>query len=302
MVELRAAGANRYERSFAGDAYNTAVYLKRTLPGAQVQFLTATGDDAMSAAMRLAWAAEDIDPALAFVVNDGTPGLYLIETSTQGERRFQYWRSESAARRWLAMLLKQGESILRGADILYLSGITLAILSAEERYAAIEMLKRLRSQVGRIAFDPNVRLMLWETPQVAAAVIGAAISACDIALPSSDDLSVLLHTDQPAQQLAVLKQLGVHEVALTLGPAGCTVADGDDCTQLASPVPENVLDTSGAGDAFNGVYLAKRLQGLGAVQAAEAGLRVASRVVTHAGAVVPAKVSHPAETAGLWVT
>jgi 2-dehydro-3-deoxygluconokinase len=298
MVELRAVGANRYERSFAGDAYNTAVYLKRTLPGAQVQFLTATGDDSLSAAMRLAWSEEGIDPALAFTVEGGTPGLYLIETNAQGERRFQYWRSQSAARSWLDLLMKQGEAILHGADMLYLSGITLAILSTEERTAAIDMLKRLRSHVGRIAFDPNVRLVLWETPQIAAAVIGAAIAACDIVLPSRDDLSLLLHTDQPAQQLAMLKQLGVHEVALTLGPAGCTVADGDHCTHLTSPVPANVLDTSGAGDSFNGAYLAKRLQSLAPVQAAEEALRVASRVVTQAGAVVPVNVSHPPERHG----
>jgi len=52
MVELRAVGADSFARSYAGDAYNTAVYLKRSLPDAQVQFLSAIGDDAMSMAMR----------------------------------------------------------------------------------------------------------------------------------------------------------------------------------------------------------------------------------------------------------
>ena len=42
MVELRATGADAFARAYAGDAYNTAVYLKRSLPDAQVQFLTAT--------------------------------------------------------------------------------------------------------------------------------------------------------------------------------------------------------------------------------------------------------------------
>jgi 2-dehydro-3-deoxygluconokinase len=42
MVELRAVGADTFARSYAGDAYNTAVYLKRSLAEAQVQFLTAT--------------------------------------------------------------------------------------------------------------------------------------------------------------------------------------------------------------------------------------------------------------------
>jgi len=293
MVELRAIGRDQFARGFAGDVYNTAVYFKRSFPGAQVQFLTATGDDAMSTAMRLAWKAQGIDAELAFTVKHGAPGLYVIETNQQGERRFQYWRSQSAARRWLALLLEHGETALWGADIIYLSGITLAILSAQERSAAIETLKRLRSHVGRIVFDPNVRLVLWETPQIAAAVIGAALSLCDIALPSAEDLSWLLHTDQPAEQLAMLKAMGVGEVALTLGAAGCRVSDGDNDLQLRSPATENVVDTTGAGDSFNGVYLAKRLQGSAPAQAAEAGVRVASRVVTHAGALVPKEVSHP---------
>ncbi len=103
MVELRAAGADAFARAYAGDAYNTAVYLKRSLPDAQVQFLTGTGDDAISRAMREAWHTEGIDDALAFIVNGGSPGLYLIENDAAGERRFHYWRSHSPARRWFAL-------------------------------------------------------------------------------------------------------------------------------------------------------------------------------------------------------
>lgn len=298
MVELRAVSANRFERSFAGDAYNTAVYLKRSFPSAHVQFLTATGDDSMSSHMRAAWQAQGIDAALSFTAKGGTPGLYFIETNAQGERSFQYWRSHSAARRWLALLRDQGESVLWGADIIYFSGISLAILSTEERSAALELLKRLRSHIGRIAFDPNVRLLLWETPQIAAATICPAISTCDILLPSTEDLSLLLNTDRPMEQLAMLKQMGVREVALTLGAEGCTIVDDDVCLQLKSPAVERVVDTSGAGDAFNGAYLANRLKGSTPAQAAAAALRIASRVVTQAGALVHATVSHPSEIQG----
>lgn len=55
---------------------------------------------------------------------------------------------------------------------------------------------RLRAHVGRIALDPNVRLKLWESPVTAAASINAAISACDILLPSTEDLAWLLQADE----------------------------------------------------------------------------------------------------------
>jgi 2-dehydro-3-deoxygluconokinase len=258
-----------------------------------VQFVSATGDDPMSTAMRVAWRADGIDDALAFTVAGGSPGLYLIETDAFGERRFQYWRSNSAARRWLALLQKEGESVLWGADIVYFSGISLAILEAEERREAIELMRRLQGRVGRIAFDPNVRLKLWQSSKIAAASISAAISVCDILLPSTEDLAWLFHVDQPLRQIDLLREMGAIEVALTLGPAGCAVSDATVRAQLLSPAVSRVIDTSGAGDAFNGAYLAKRLQGSAPAQAAEAGLLVASRVVAHAGAIVPACVSHP---------
>jgi 2-dehydro-3-deoxygluconokinase len=101
MVELRAAGEGMLRQGFAGDSYNTAVYLKRSAPEIAVHYVTATGTDPMSQAMRAAWFAEGIDDDLAFAVPDRRPGLYMIELDAGGERRFHYWRGESAARRWL---------------------------------------------------------------------------------------------------------------------------------------------------------------------------------------------------------
>ena len=293
MVELRATGANSFARSYSGDVYNTAVYLKRSLPDAQVQFLSATGDDAMSGAMRKAWRAEGIDDTLAFTVTGGSPGLYLIENDARGERRFQYWRSHSAARQWLTLLRDEDETVLRGADIVYLSGITLAILAPAERQDAIELLRRLRPHVGRIAFDPNVRLKLWETMQAAEAALQAALSIADIALPSTEDAKLLLHIDDPLGQMNRLQGFGAREIALTLGADGCLVADGAVLTRLPAPAVDVITDTSGAGDAFNGAYLASRLRGASVVEAAQSGLLLGSRVIAHAGAVVPASVSHP---------
>lgn len=295
MVELRAIGTNTFARAYAGDVYNTAVYLKRSLPEAQVRFVTATGDDAMSRAMHKAWRAEGIDGTLAFTVEGGSPGLYLIENDSGGERRFHYWRNNSAARRWLALLLDQDETILWGVDVIYLSGISLAILSPAERAGAIELLRRLRPRVGRIAFDPNVRLALWETAQSAAATIEAALSIADIALPSTEDAGLLLGIDDPIEQIIRLQRIGVPEIALTLGADGCLVADGDDRARLPAPYVASITDTSGAGDAFNGAYLATRLRGGSMAEAARSGLALGSRVVTHAGAIVPLSVSHPCD-------
>ena len=97
MVELRRSASGGLIHGFAGDAYNTAVYLKRSAPEIDVQFLTAVGDDSFSHDMRAAWAAEGVGDTYAFTAPRKLPGLYLIETDAAGERQFHYWRSESAA-------------------------------------------------------------------------------------------------------------------------------------------------------------------------------------------------------------
>ena len=175
MVELRDAGPGLLSRAFAGDAYNTAVYLKRSAPSAQVQFLSVTGADPLSLAMRAAWRAEGVEDDAAFTDPDREPGLYLIELDAAGERKFHYWRQASAARQWMQRLRAGGGDPLSGADLIYLSGVSLAILPLEDLEQALLLLRWLRGRVGAIAFDPNVRPALWPDLATArAASCGAA--------------------------------------------------------------------------------------------------------------------------------
>jgi len=295
MVELREAGEGLLAKAYAGDAYNTAVYLKRSAPGLRVQFLTVTGADPLSEAMRAAWRAESVEDEAAFTDADRTPGLYLIERDATGERRFHYWRAASAARQWMQRLRAGGGDPLSGADLVYLSGISLAILPPEEQEQALLMLRSLKGKVGRIAFDPNIRPALWPSLKIARSVVEAAVGIADIVLPSADDLSLLYGDGAPQALTAKLWRLGAREIALTAGPEGALVTTAQGRTTLPAPTLAAVVDTSGAGDSFNGAYLAARLAGADPAEAAEAGLALAARVVSASGAIVPIAVSHPTE-------
>jgi 2-dehydro-3-deoxygluconokinase len=299
MVELRSTAPDVFTRSYAGDAYNTAVYLKRSLPEARVQLLTCTGDDSMSQALRAAWQREGIEDAAAFTQRGGTPGLYLIETDIRGERSFHYWRSHSAARQWWAHLRESPDALLADADMVYFSGISLAILSDDDGRQALRLLQRLKGRV-RLAFDPNVRLKLWRSSELAREVMLMAAKLADILLPSAEDAEFLVGTREPQEQLNEFRKLGAEHVALTLGAAGCLVLDQGSVTRIDDPRTPTVVDTSGAGDAFNAAYLAATLRGESPVAAANEGLELGARVVSHAGAVVPASISHgDSQTQGL---
>jgi len=280
MVELRAAEGEGLQRGFAGDVYNTAVYLKRELPEAEVALLTVTGVDPLSTAMRASWREEGLQEDLAFTVPDRLPGLYLVQTDAVGERRFFYWRGESAARGWLAALERQGGKALLEGALVYLSGISLAILPAGERPAAL----RLLGSIGApLAFDPNYRASLWENVRAARDVCESMMGLAKFVLPSLDDLDALWGVQSPDEHLARLTALGAGEVALTLGAQGCLLAD----RRIDCPPGRGVIDTSGAGDAFNGAYLAARLRGRSPQEAARTGLSLSRRVVAYRGALIP---------------
>jgi 2-dehydro-3-deoxygluconokinase len=296
MVELRQSDGDRYVRAFAGDAYNTAVYLKRSAPHLHVAFLTATGEDPLSHAMRNAFAAEGIEDELVFTAKGHEPGLYMIELDSMGERRFHYWRSASAARQWFALLMQNGGAErLAGADLLYLSGISLAILPDDgARAEAIDLLAFMKNRVGLIAFDTNVRPALWRDIHAAREAIAPMIEIADILRASREDAALLCGICEPKAQIGALRAGGAHEIVLTLGGEGCIVAAENSETALPASAVK-IRDTTGAGDAFTGAYLAARLGDVAPLDAARGALKIASRVVTYPGAIVPAEISHPRE-------
>ena len=99
MIELKQAsraGSGLYSRGFGGDTLNTAVYLARL--GVAVDYVTALGDDPLSAEMIAGWQAEGVGTAKVARLPGKLPGLYLIMTDAKGERRFFHWRESAAAR------------------------------------------------------------------------------------------------------------------------------------------------------------------------------------------------------------
>jgi len=294
MVELRDAGDGLFGRGFAGDAYNTAVYLKRSAPHLAVSFLTATGEGSMSGAMRAAWAEQGIDGDLAYALPGAEPGLYLIELNAAGDRSFHYWRSASPARDWLGALSRDGGAErLAGADLVFLSGISLAILSDEDRVRAGALIGALRGRAGLIAFDTNIRASLWRGADEARAAMAPMLDGADIVRASRDDAAWLFGETSTSGQIAALRAAGVRELVLTRDAEGCVLVDEHGRETVLPAPPTTVRDTSGAGDSFNGGYLAARLSGAAPDQAAQAGLAVASRVCTWRGAIAPVDISHP---------
>ena len=290
MVEIGPAEEpGLYRMGFAGDTFNTAWYLRRRLsPHWTVDYVSAVGTDAASDRMVGFMDAAGVGTAHVARLPDATVGLYLIELK-DGERSFSYWRGQSAAKR-LAEDVERLGAALAGADLAYLSGITLAILAPADRARLLAALGTYRAGGGRVAFDPNLRPRLWPSPAAMTEAVTEAARHADIALPSFEDDAGAFGDADPSACARRYAALGVTEVVVKNG-AGRMAAVVDGAWSAHDPVPATeVVDTTAAGDSFNAGYLACRLSGGTVPEALAAGSALAARVVGGRGALVEAAV------------
>lgn len=176
MIELSEKNG-AVNRGFGGDTLNTSVYIARQTDASalSVHYVTATGTDAFSQQMLDSWQQENVNTDLIQRMADRLPGLYYIETDDTGERTFYYWRNEAAAKFWLesdraAAICEE----LATFDYLYLSGISLAILSPASRDKLFTLLRECRANGGKVIFDNNYRPRLWASRGNAAGLSGNA--------------------------------------------------------------------------------------------------------------------------------
>jgi 2-dehydro-3-deoxygluconokinase len=284
MIELKQAPGGLYSRGFGGDTLNTAVYLARL--GVAVDYITALGDDPLSDEMVSGWQGEGVGTAKVARLTGKLPGLYLISTDANGERRFFHWRESAAARSLLD--LPETEALLQSLasyDLVYLSAITLSIYTESGRGRLLGALREARTSGTRIAFDTNFRARGWPDLDVARRAFREAFETSDIALASTEDL-LPLYPGENAEGL--LAKISSGEAVLKLSePASLLCVAATSRRVEAEPVTAPVVDTTAAGDSFAAAYLAARLGGAAPEEAARAGHRLAGVVVCHPGAIIP---------------
>ena len=291
MIELRHTDARTLALGFGGDTLNTALYLARAGrdKGIQVDYVTALGDDPYSQSMLDGWREEGIGTDLVARLPGRLPGLYIIRTDERGERSFTYFRSAAAARD----MLRDGRDAqlaerLAGYACLYLSGITLSILDADQRQALMTTLDRLRSGGTQVAFDSNYRPAGWPRIDEARRWMNEAFRRCDIALPTLDDEQRLFGESDIAACLERLRSAGVGEIVLKRGGEGCVVwPAGAESSMIPPARVGKVVDTTAAGDSFNAGYLYGRLIGKDPAGAAAIAGRLAAAKIQYPGAIMP---------------
>lgn len=285
MVELRQAEGGLFRQGFAGDSFNTAYYLRTFLPETYaVDYFTALGTDPVSDEMLAFMAGSGVGTSFVGRIAGRSPGLYMIHLD-HSERSFSYWRSASAAR-----LLADDPAALRNAidasDTIFFSGITLAILAPDAVETLLAEISRAKNAGKLVAFDPNIRPSLWSDPATLRRTISAGAQAANMVMPSFEDEARHFGDASIEATIARYAGLGIEKLVVKNGAEGITLSFGGERTFVPSVPAEKLVDTTGAGDSFNGAFLAKYVVTGDPRLAAKFAAHIAATVIGHHGALV----------------
>jgi 2-dehydro-3-deoxygluconokinase len=204
-------------------------------------------------------------------------GLMVRWRPSGAHGRVTYYRRHSAGSHLAADDIPA--EIVRGASVLHVTGITLA-LGPGPADAIAHAVDVARDAGVTVSFDLNYRSALW-SPGEAAPALEAAVRRADIVFAGELEAEIITATADPLQAaLALEEMIPTHpcQVIIKRGAEGCLARiDGVTIEQPAPAV--TVVDTVGAGDACVAGYLAELMSG------AEPAVRLRTAVAAGAFAV-----------------
>jgi 2-dehydro-3-deoxygluconokinase len=273
------AGDPNYLFGHGGDTSNAIIAAARS--GASTGYISAVGEDSFGRSFLDLWAREGVNTVGVKRNAHAPTGIYFITHGSDGHE-FSYMRAGSAASRMTAADLPV--AMIQKAKVLHVSGISQAI-SDTAADAVFEAIRVARAGGVTVAYDTNLRLRLWPLAR-AQAVTNAAMALADIALPGHDDAKQLTGLSDPDAIADFYLTRGSSIVAITLGKEGALVATKAERRCVPS-ITVDAVDATGAGDCFDGAFLAEWVRTGDAFRSARYACAAAALSTTGYGAVGP---------------
>ncbi|MEH6631549.1 MAG: sugar kinase [Halopseudomonas aestusnigri] len=286
MLEMSDVGGGLFKKSFAGDTFNVAHYINvASLGRIKADYFTALGEDDSSRDCLSFLQEMGVSTNKIQTLEGRTIGLFVLSNDAAGEKKYGYWRGQSAARHLFDLVQD-----LTGFDMVYFSGITAAI--TENRNNLVSSLTQVKTQaksdIPKIVYDFNHRPQLWSKDE-ARSFANEILPLVDIAKISDEEL-VVLYGDKDVQLFS--KQYPDTEWVLTCGGEKAEIWQaGELLASQSFTSVSNVVDTSAAGDAFIGTYLAARSEGSSLNRCLTRAHAIASQVVCAKGSIVKIDLS-----------
>jgi ribokinase len=259
---------DEFQTFAGGKGANQAVAAQRA--GGSVSFLAAIGNDDLGKTSLAMYQSEGIDTSLIQVIEDSPSGVAMICVSEAGENSISV--APGANGKLTSDIIRRNEDAIARAGILLLQLET----SAETVTEAIEIAFRhgTRCVLNPAPAQPVPDRIL---PQLFCVTPNAIETEMLTGIPVRDDLSA-------AEAAKQLLQRGVENVVITLGASGALLCNSDGVHHQEAP-SVTAIDSTGAGDTFNGVLVAMLAEGRSLKEAIRLGVNAATLSVQRLGAI-----------------
>ncbi len=240
--------------------------------GGSSAFIGAAGKDAFGFFLKDALEKAGVDCGAFVFKDDVLTTLAFVNLSPSGERSFTFCRKPGADTRISESDIPA--DIFESCSVFHFG--SLSMTDEPARAATFAAIKRARAAGAIISFDPNWRPSLWPSDEAAANAMRKGLECADL-LKVSEEEAVLISGEADRMKAGASLAETVPLVVMTLGAEGCIYfrKGHTDEAQVLPTFPVNVVDTTGAGDAFWGAFLYFLLARNFAGVASESGLREA---------------------------
>lgn len=178
--------------------------------------------------------------------------LAFVETKTDGDRDFSFYRNPGAD----MMLTKEElrEDIICDTRIFHFG--TLSMTHEPVRSATKRAITVAKEAGAMISFDPNLREPLWESLDMAEEQVRYGLTVCDILKISDNELQWLTGRNDYDEGIGMLqKQYDIPLILLSMGKDGSRAYYKDKRAEAKAFLQETTIETTGAGDTFDGCCL-----------------------------------------------
>jgi fructokinase len=230
-----------------GAVFNTAIGLGRQ--DIDVGLLSGVSTDLFGQV--LVQSLEESGVATNHLIRFKRPTTLAFVTLTDGKAQYAFYDENTAGRMLLSADLP--DALANNVEALFFGGISLAVEPCADFY--LEMLKA-NAPRQLIMLDPNIRPQFIADETRYRARLNQFLELTDVLKISDEDLDWVDPSDADLKsKVEKILDLGPRLVCLTLGEHGVEVFSRDGLVAKTTPIPVTVIDTVGAGDAFNAGFL-----------------------------------------------
>ncbi|MDW6093259.1 aminoimidazole riboside kinase [Vibrio rhizosphaerae] len=248
VVDLIPDGKSHYLRCPGGAPANVAVAIARL--GGKSAFFGRVGYDPMGKFMQQTLTEESVNTDYLLLDKAQRTSTVVVDLDDHGERSFTFMVKPSADQ----FLTTDDIPQFQANEWLHVCSIALA--NEPSRSATIAAIQQIKQAGGSFSFDPNLREEVWSNPTEMIPTVMQVIRQADVVKFSAEELTLLTDTATVDAGLKALAAYSIPLIVITLGADGTLIVSQGEQIKVPSR-PVNVVDTTGAGDAFVGGMLCR---------------------------------------------